>query len=306
VLFNFDNRFDTLNEITQDTSGPISFSFLNITNICGRCDCDNEGKRAHQVLDEGNCLVRVDFTKLKIAQGALSNVRKVQLDSTARTKKLPFAAKTDALPNGRVEFSGNFSVDLESSLTKDQAVSLAEKFAKDNFPELSGRLSLRDVGTRYTTRLEGPLQGKQVVSGYLLDFHIQLGGTPIWKDHLRVSICGDKIELVSVLCHSAVEKEKEQPLNKIQPLGIATAIEKAAKSFKKELGIDGKYEVLDAGLFFVDEEAFGQQPKRKDGELVLAWHLVVNPKVREGKVNGGLFHVWLNAETGEYLGKTRF
>ena len=64
--------------------------------------------------------------------------------------------------------------------------------------------------------------------------------------------------------------------------------------------------MIKAEICYVNQSvAQGKKPDLKEG-FVLAWHLVVNCLGKDEGSSRRSFHVWLDANTGEFIGKKKY
>jgi len=81
-------------------------------------------------------------------------------------------------------------------------------------------------------------------------------------------------------------------------------LERSLPMIKQGLAIEGKYEILDANLYYV--EAARLSRNYQPGVYVPAWSVMVNPRYIEGEGIKKIEETWVDARTGQYLGKTNW
>jgi len=115
-----------------------------------------------------------------------------------------------------------------------------------------------------------------------------------------VSIFGNQYGAASILYH--------QNGNNLQNIGnslleLPEALAISLNDIRRDLGIKGKYEILDAGLWSVQESMIKEQGSNTT--YIPVWHLVFNPDYQgDGSYRDELYHVWLDPITGGYISKT--
>jgi len=188
VIHHSANGADKLNELTQDVqtqtrsraSGGITYSFLDTkTAICDQVgSCEEEIK---DTIDNGNGIVRVDFPELLPSQKTLAIQQKMY---PVKTKsRLPFAQKVSRKQDGRTVFEGEYSFNVESTLSEDGAISLAEDLIRQNLPDLAPHIKLKEVSVRKSSTGD-----RTWVNGYIVQFDLFNGALPIWGDHISQRI----------------------------------------------------------------------------------------------------------------------
>ncbi len=300
VIHHSANGGDKLKEFTQDiqtqsrsrASSGISYSFLDTkTVICDQVGSCEEGVK--DSFDNGNGIVRVDFPPLLPSQKNLAIQQKMY---PVRTKsRLPFAQKVSRKQDGRTVFEGELLFDAESTLSEQGAISLAEDLIRQYFPELVPQLKLKEVSVR---KSKGD---RTKVNGYIVQFDLFNGALPILGDHIRVSIFGDQYGAASLLYHQNTGNLPGTGNSK----ELLEALTISRNDIIRDLGIKGKYEILDAGLWYVKESKIN--PQGSDTTFLPVWRLVFNPNYQgEGSHRSELYEVYLDLITGGYIGKISF
>jgi hypothetical protein len=302
------NGSDKLKEITPDILEPsslrsdsssIDYSYLDITTvICDEVDtCDDQ--EIKETIDDGNGLVRIELPMLSESLRSLP-IQQKMIPVNFETR-LPFARKVSKNRDGRTVYEGEYSFDVTSSLSEEGAISLARDLVQQYLPDLISKIKLKKVNVRKSGTVNA--QGQEVntrVNGYIVHFEVFSGALPVWGDHIRVSIFGDQFGAASLLYHTSV------PTNTLQeqknPLEVLEALAISLNDIKQDLAIEGKYEILEAELLYVEESAI-----KDHGEgFVPAWHLIFNSDFQGNGSSRRLYHVWLDAITGEYISKTSY
>jgi hypothetical protein len=139
-------------------------------------------------------------------------------------------AKSD---DGSQDFVGNGlteTIHNKTSLTKEEAASMAKAYLAQVFPEFSQRLSLKNVNQQISGVL--PKTGAAVAwpSGYLVQFSVVKDGVPIWDNYVNVRIAADQVERVNFQVYNQTQ---EEGAGTIQPLGADASLTKALPAIKK-------------------------------------------------------------------------
>jgi hypothetical protein len=305
-LVNAGNIDDRLKEVTRDTSGTVSFVYLDVDAICGRAG-GSDDERITQVIDSGNGLVRTDLPSVE--NRMMRKALKLRPSSDfSKSTNISFAKEVISLPDGRHKFVGrktSKALSERSTLTKEQAAEMAKDYLDRHFREFASRVQLKDVGQKVKGDWLPNGRETSQINGYLVQFSVMSGDAPVWDSYVNVIINGDQVDGLDFRVYqqtnqanSAVSDE-----NAVHPLDVRTGLAKALSRFKKELAITGKYEILKAELCYVNRAvALGQKIDLNEN-FVPAWHLVVNSEYGGEKSVRRLFHVWMDASTGEFLSK---
>jgi len=305
VIHHSANGDDKLDDFTQDVqtqsrsraSSGIRYSFLDTkTAICDQVgSCEEEIK---DTVDNGNGIVRVDFPPLLPSQKTLAIQQKMYPVNFNTKSRLPFAQKVSRKQDGRTVFEGELSFDAESTLSEGGAISLAEDLIRQYLPDLAPLSKLKKVSVRKSSTGD-----RTWVNGYIVQFDLFNGALPIWGDHIRVSIFGNQLGAASILSHQNATKSKNLQNTRSSMLELSDALAISLDDIRIDLGINGKYEILDAGLWSVLESLIKEQGSNTT--YIPVWHLVFNPDYQgEGSNRDELYHVWVDPITGGYISKT--
>jgi len=306
ILVNAGNIQDKLKEVTRDTSGTVSFVYLDVDTVCGRAGSLGD-KSVTQVIDCGNGLVRTDFPS--VAGRRMRKAFKLSPSSDlSKSKKLAFAKKTTAFSDGRHSFVGCKTSDIlseKSMLTKVQAGEIAQNYLDEHFPEFASRLQLKEVGQKIKSDWLLYSGETSQINGYLVRFFVMNDDVPVWDNYVNVSIHGNQVDGVDfrVYQHTGQFKTAISEENSVQPLDVRAGLAKSLTRLKKQLTIKGKYEILIAELCYVNEAVASGKKTDLNCDFIPAWHLVVNSEYNGEKSVRNLFDVWMDASTGEIISK---
>ena len=305
-LVNAGNIQDKLKEVTRDTSGTVSFVYLDVDAICGRAGGLGD-KSVTQVIDGGNGLVRTDLPSIEGSR--MRKAFKLNPSSDlSKSKKLAFARAVISLPDGRNNFVGRKTSKIlseKSTLTKEQAAEMAKVYLAEHFPEFALRTQLKDVGQKMKGDWLPNGDETSQINGYLVRFSVVNGDVPVWDNYVNVTINGSQVDGVDFRVYQQTNQAKSAITdgNMIQPLDVRTGLAKALPRLKKELTIKGKYEILKAELCYVNQAVASGKKTDLNDDFVPAWHLVLNSEYGGEKSVRRLFHVWMDASTGEVISK---
>lgn len=170
------------------------------------------------------------------------------------------------LENERAErFQGRFSKDKNgrhvlrkkrksnserSTLSKEEAITLALDTITEEIPELVGKIELDQVGERMRER-----EGERYPTGYVVSFKIICGAVVVWNDFLNIGITGNEMDKVSFCYHELPKtndaKREENATEGETILGFIAAFNKSVGKVKESIGIDQDYEVIAPLLCYV-------------------------------------------------------
>ncbi len=308
-IANNNDLSDKIKQVGPDGPAATTYSYLDAeVTVAGKAGGVGDSP-IRGTFDSSNGILRTN----------LPNGNGVQLQKAKRMhpspdltkqKRLGFARITLHLPDGRQDFVGNGLVETlhqRTSITKDQAAKLATKYLADNFPEFASRSQLKKVSQRVAgTRSRS--NGRNTTSwsnGYLVEFSITSGGIPVWNNYAAVTVRGDEIQNVSFRYYDEGGQAAAGQNNaSIAPMAAGDCLSQALPAIKSSLGINGKYEVLKAELMYVNRAAAQGKEADLNEDVIPAWHLIVNSSYQgEGSKRTKVFHVWLDASTGEFIGK---
>jgi hypothetical protein len=287
---------DQLKKTTQDNAGgALEYYRVQISPQNPWVRQPGQALAVRQRLDDGHALVAVVLPAEGMLPKALSRQRRLK-KIQVRDRKVPFAKEVKVRADGATTFaSGKDWRGTHSSLSKDAAAAMATTEIKAKFPELISTLKLKGVSVRTRSTMDTAGVWRDSVCGYLVQFEVIQQGVPIWGDHVIVSIIGNEIDGISMLCHEEAADTDALASQKVDPIGPETALANGRDELKKALSIDGDYEILEASLCYLP----------KNTVHVPAWHFVINPKSTQ-EVTREMQHVWIDATTGKYLGKRKY
>lgn len=323
ILMRSDNALDDFkdgeNFISQDTdSGGLDYSYLNSSLddfiACGRVG-GSKNEKILNYLDDGDAMVLAHPQKVKEKRLKANLKTKPRLfgrgDAEVLKKKLHNSAKYQRL-------TGKVTLQVRSTLSEDDALMLAYDSLLEIIPDQLEHLKLKEVAPQITVSIDEDGRKTQKTTGYIVQFsnHTE-DGILVWGNFVNIMISGNLVENISMrLDETVVPSTGDQALTKSgallspaaakSPLEFENAFDLALSEIKSKLKIKGKYEILQANLCYIDLEEVVSEKRKIKGETrdaIPAWHLVINPTY-EGK--GSLRrsqHVWINAETGKFIGK---
>jgi len=211
------------------------------------------------------------------------------------------------MTNGGQDFRRRESSDIthlhrKTSLTKEQAVTKAKKFLDENFSEFASRTRLKFV---WQTRSKLPGETEPSGQGYHVRFDVLSGNLPVWGNYVSVIIDGDEIEIVAFLYYDEQSEETLQKSTLVTPKDAGDCFFQSLPQIKENLNIMGKFEVIETELCYVNKAAAQGKDVDLNEDFVPAWRLKINRVYREkvGPRRGSVYHVWLDAITGEFIGK---
>jgi concanavalin A-like lectin/glucanase superfamily protein len=293
---------DTMYFITRDTSGSgsLTFSYFDANIFCGRVDACCGEEPIKEIIDGGKGLVRKGVSALPsekrnwVPRPALLAVLARDRRNVQGFRKMP------SINPKRAEYLSDSTLDEISNLSVNQANALANQFVYQEFPELASRLRIKETIPRIGGLLEanGTILQTNVI-GYLVHYEVLVDGTPVWNDHVKISISGNRVCALSVQSHEP-SSSTALPSAVSSILEFDDALAKSLDEVKRDLSIKGDYEILDADLHYINHADIGDGMK---DEFVLAWHVVINRDYQGSGSTRKIFDVWLNAATGNYLGK---
>jgi hypothetical protein len=323
ILMRSDNALDDFkdgeNFISQDSGdGALDYSYLDSSLddfiACGRVG-GSKNEKILDYLDNGDAMILAQPEKVKEKRLNSHLKTKPRLfdrdDADLLGKKLHDSAKYQRL-------TGKVTLQASSNLSEDDALMLAYDSLLEIIPEKLGNLKLKEVTPQITVSIDSDGRKTQRRTGYIVQFsnHAE-DGILLWGNFVNVMISGNLVENISMrLDESVMPSTGNQALAKSDatsdltaeksPLEFENVFDLALSEIKSKLKIKGKYEILQANLCYIDLEDVVVGKRKVKGEVrdvVPAWHLVINPTY-EGK--GSLRrsqHIWINAETGKFLGK---
>ena len=323
ILMRLDNGLDDFkdgeNFISQDTDGgDLSYTYLDPSPPqvipCGRVG-ESEDEKAIKYMDNGDAIMLAEPKKVKEKRMKSHLKTRPHLldhgDAQALGKKLHDSGRYQRL-TGKIQFQKS------STLSEDDALMVAYDSLLEIIPEKIAHLKLNEVTSQFTVSIDAKGRKTQRTTGYIVQFSNEPEeGISVWGNFVNVMISGNTVENISIRLDEtfepsvtsqavtesdllSVDAAKESPLEFENAFGLALS------EIKSKLKIKGQYEILQANLCYVDiEEVVSGKRKGKDEArgVVPAWHIVVNPSY-EGK--GSLRrsqHVWVNAQTGKFIGK---
>jgi hypothetical protein len=323
ILMRSDNALDDFkdgeNFISQDTvGGGLDYSYLNSSLddfiACGRVG-GSKNEKILDYLDNGDAIILVQPQKVKEKRLKSRLKTKSHLlsshDAEVLGKKLHDSGKYQRL-------TGKVTLQTSSTLSENDALMLAYDSLLEIIPDRLEHLKLKEVTPQITVSIDGDGHKTQRITGYIVQFSNQTeDGILVWGNFVNVMISGNSVENISMrLDETVVSNADDQALTKSSaslslaaeksPLEFENAFDLALAEIKSKLKIKGKYEILQANLCYVNFEEIVSEKRKVKGEVrdvVPAWHLVINPTY-EGK--GSLRrsqHVWVNAETGKFIGE---
>jgi hypothetical protein len=227
-----------------------------------------------------------------------------------KTKRLAFARRTSITPEGKHDFVGKGLVQTrnqKTSLNKEQAANVATQYMAANFPEIASRLRLKAVYQRVVGMWQSNADAISWPNGYLVQFSIVSGEIPIWENYASVALRGDEVQDVSFRYHEEAEQgATAQADSSIAPMNARDCLNQALPKIKSSLGIGGKYEVLKAELNYVNRSVAQGKKESLNDDFIPAWHLIVNRAYGGEGSSRKLFHVWIDASNGEFIGKQEY
>ncbi len=309
-LANSANTQDKLKTVTRDdASGTITFSYLDASGICSRAENSEDGIIT-QVIDGGNGLLRVEVPSVS-GKRLRKPFKLLPPQDLSKSKLISFAKKVTRSPHGRHDFTGRSVTETaheRTTLNNDQAAELATAYLQNNFPEFASRARVKEVSSRVSGMWLENGGENAWTNGYLVQFSILNGDIPIWGSFVNITINGNRIDGISFCVHQETAQAKAaiNSTNASEPVDVRIGLNKILPRLKQRLGIKGKYEVLKAELCYVNQaDARGEESNLND-EFIPAYHLVINKSYDGPGSMRKLFHVWLDANTGELIGEKSY
>jgi len=306
-IANNNDLSDQIKKVEPDGPAGTTYSYLDAeVTVAGKAGGVGDSP-IRGIFDSGNGILRTDLPTGNGLQ--LQKAKRMQPSpDLTKEKRLGFARRTLHLSDGRQDFVGNGLVETlhqRTSLTEDRAATLATKYLADNFPEFASRSQLKKVSQRVAGTRSNGRNTTSWSNGYLVEFSITSGGIPIWNNYAEVTIRGDEIQNVSFRYYDEGGQVAAGQNNaSLAPMAAGDCLGKALPDIKSSLGINGKYEVLKAELMYVNRAAAQGKEADLREDVIPAWHLIVNSSYQgEGSKRTKVFHVWLDASTGKFIGK---
>lgn len=215
--------------------------------------------------------------------------------------------------------TGNVSFSNDSNLSKDEALMLACDSLIEIIPDKFGHLKLKEVMPQITLLVDRNGQKTEKTIGYLVQSSNEIDeGIEVWGNFVNVLISGNTVENVSMRLDDLVESDEpsakalqsSKSLNEEKSfLEFEDALNVGLEDMKSGLQIKGEYEILKAKLCYVNLDEVMSGKRKNKGEVrdvAPAWHLVVNPSYAGEGSQRRSKHVWINAETGEFIGSKKY
>jgi hypothetical protein len=293
VLYYANNATDTIKEMTADTLGAQTVNYLRFdsgSNVCGRGDehCNHEFGRVDNdqgiLLFDPKSLPNVSDIKVQ----AKTNLR---ADVSVAGAKLESISKPVVNDDNSVAFFGKIELDIKSTLSKEQAHDQAQTLVKEKLKAVADRTKFYGIQPVTAVADDGS-KVSEFISGYLVEFRCYIDEIPVWEDYLRIRFCGDLISAVKIRTHTVVKGNVDE--ERMALLSFDDALSNALKELKEDLKIEGKYHILEAGLWYARD--YSRTEKNNLEIYVPAWKVVIR---KGGETN----QVFIHAATGDYIGK---
>ena len=299
---NTNDIYDKLKEVGRDGSGSTTYAYTDVDTMAGKAD-----SFAKETFDSGNGVLRTELPTMSGVQFQKAKRMRHSGDLT-RSKHLSFSRRAAKSPDGKQDFLGKGLVqtlNVRTSLTKDQAAVKAKQYLVENFPEFSSRIRLKEVSQRISGTWQNNGATTSSTNGYLVQFDVVSGNLPVWDNYASVVIRGNQVEGVSFRYYDEEKQtgDAAQSDSLTAPKAVLDCLNQALPKIKESLNVTAKYEVLKANLCYVNQAVAQGKEADLNGKFIPAWHLVVNSSYQGDGSIRKLFHVWVDANTGEFIGK---